>query len=365
IEEQKIEAVARPQVELISVEPVRFKATVPVKPSVNLNEYQKISVEHQPVEITEEQVEKVIDQLRQQQAVFTPVERPVRYNDVITMTVAGYVEERQIVNEKGAPYKVMKDLDLPLPGFPEKLEGAVKGEERVFSLVFPETHPAQELRGKPCDFKVTVDEIKEQRLPAVDDAFVKSLGAGAETIDAFKEKVKSDIKARAEGAEHNRYEDEVLQKLVDCAQIDYSPILVDIEVERLVKNEEERAARSGKKLKDLLKATNQTEVQLRAELRPIAEKRLVRGLALGQLADDENIQVSDEEIAEEIEKAAKGSADKEQEVRNFLKLPSVKGSILSAVLTRKTMARLIEIAQGEKQTTPAAESGNVTNDANQ
>lgn len=356
IEEQKLEAVARPRVDLVSIEPVRFKATVPLKPTVKLGDYKSISVEHKPVEITGEQIDRVIDQLRQQQAVFTPVDRPVRYNDIITMTLEGSVEERQIVNEKGAPYKVIKELDLPLPGFPEKLEGAMKGEERAFSLVFPETHPAQELRGKPCDFKVTVTEIKEQSLPELDDAFVKSLGASTETVDALREKVKTDLKARAESVERNRFEDQVVQALVDVAHVEYSPMLADIEVDRLVKNEEERASQSGKKLKDLLKATGQTEEQLRTELRPIAEKRLVRGLALGQLADDDKIEVTEEEIAEEIEKAAKSSPEKEQEVREFLKLPSVRISILNTVLTRKTMVRLVEIAESRKDTDSKAET---------
>lgn len=348
IEEQKLEAVARPHVDLVSVEPVRFKATVPVKPTVKLGDYKNISVERKAVEITGEQIDRVVDQLRQQQAVFTPVDRPVRYNDIIAMTLEGSVEQRQIVNEKGAPYRVIKELDLPLPGFPEKLEGAVRGEERAFSLVFPDTHPAQDLRGKYCDFKVTVTEIKEQCLPELDDAFVKSLGGGAETVDALREKVKTDLKARAESVERNRFDDEAMQALVDGAHVEYSPILVDIEVDRLMKNEEERASQSGKKLKDMLKATNQTEEQLRTELRLIAEKRLVRGLVLGQLADDDKIEVSEEDIAQEIEKAAKSSGDKEQEVRDFLKLPSVKVSIVNTVLTRKTMARLIEIAESQK-----------------
>ncbi len=348
ITEQKIEAVARPSVELMGVDPVHFKATVPLKPTVKLCDYANVRVEPEPVAITDEHVNLTIDQLRQQQAVFTPVERAVQYNDIITMNIRGCIGERQLVDEKDAPYRVMKDFDMPLPGFPEKLQGAMKGELREFSLIFPEVHPAAELRGQTCDFKVKVTDVKEQILPELNDGFIKSLNMNLETVEALKEKVRKDLEARASSAEKSRYEDAALQKLVECAQVDYAPILLENEIERMVQNEEEAAQHHGQKLKDRLKTLNKTEEQMREELRPIAGTRLLRSLALRQLAEDEKIDVKDEELTAETDKMSKDAGDKAEELKKFLELPSAKASVYNSILIRKTMARLLEIA-GTKQ----------------
>ncbi|MBI2858149.1 MAG: trigger factor, partial [Chloroflexi bacterium] len=304
IDEQKIEAIARPEIELVSLEPVRFKAKVPLRPTVTLCDYAKIRVPAVPVEVAEEAVDHTVDQLRQQQSVFTPVDREVRYNDIISMNISGCVGEKQLVDEQETPYRVMKDFDLPLPGFAEKLEGAQRGEERQFSLVFPDQHPSVEFRGKECDFKVKVTDIKEQSLPELDDAFAKSLNMTVETVAALKEKVRKDLEARAAAEERARFEDAALEKLVVCATIDYPSVLLENEIEEMFRREEENAKRSGQKLKDRLRAMNKTEEQLREGLRPVAEKRLLRSLALGKLSDEEKITVKDEDMASETEKMA-------------------------------------------------------------
>lgn len=362
IEEQKVDAIAEPQVEITSIEPVAFKATVPVKPTVKLCDYTNIRVEPQPVSVTEGQVDAAIEQLRQRQAVWTPVDRPVRYNDVITMSIASCVGDREILNEKEAPYRVIKDFEMPLPGFPEKLEGVTKGEQRKFNLVFPQDHPAAEFRGQECNFQVTVNEIKEQNLPAVDEAFAKSLGADVETVDALREKVKADLLSRAEGVERGRYEDAALQKLVECAQIEYPPILLEAETDRMVKQQEERAKRSGQKFADYLKAANKTIEQAREELRPRAENRLLRSLVLGQLADEEKIDVAPEEIGAEVEKIVKDAGDKTEEMRRFLELSSVRGTVDNSILTRKTIDRLIQIARNDTETMTTSTESAPTNE---
>ncbi|MEW6033251.1 MAG: trigger factor [Chloroflexota bacterium] len=347
IQEQKVDAIGQPRIELVSMDPVSFKAIVPVRPTVKLCDYRAIRVESQPVEVTEEQVDAAIEQLRLQQAVLTPVERPVRFNDFLSMTVESRIGDRQLLNEKDAPYRVLKGLDMPLPGFAEKLEGAAIGEEREFGLIFPEDHPATEFRGKECQFKVKVTEVKEQTLPAVDDAFAKSLGVACETSEALREKVKADLKVRVEAVERARFEDRALQMLVECAQIEYPPVLLEAEVDRLIKQQVERVERGGLKMGDYLKSVNKTMEQLREEAQPVAERRLLRSLALGQLAEDEKVVVTPEEIAAEAERMSKDAGEKKEELRKFFELPSVRSSLENTILARKTVAHLVEIAQGK------------------
>ncbi|MBI2857331.1 MAG: trigger factor, partial [Chloroflexi bacterium] len=354
VDEQKIEPIAKPKLEMVSVEPVKFKALVPLRPAVRLSDYRDIRVEHQPVEVKDEQVDATIDQLRQQHATWTPVERPAGFDDLLTVNIESWVGEKQLLKEKDVPYRLVKGLTMPLPGYPEKLVGMTKGETREFDLVFPDDHPAAEFRGKECHFKVEVTEMKEQSLPPVDDAFAKSIGAGVETAEALREKIRMDLKARMEAAERDRFEDQALEALVGHAQVEYPPVLLEAEIDRLVRQHVERLERSRSSLSDYLGRMNKTIEEFRQELIPLAEKRLLRSLAMGQLAEEEKIEVGLEETSGEVDRMSKGAGEKEQELRKFLELPSVRGSVENSILTRKTLERLLSIAEGKEAAVVAA-----------
>ena len=137
IKEQKIEAFAQPHIKIAQTDPVIFKVTVPLTPTIKLGDYHQIQVTPEPVESTEENVNATIEQLRHQQATWEPTERPVDFNDLVVLDVESSIENEPWVNQKGAQYQVLHDLPLPAPGFAEQLEGMKRNEEKEFKVQFP------------------------------------------------------------------------------------------------------------------------------------------------------------------------------------------------------------------------------------
>src|ERR1035437_9635016 len=175
IKEQNIEAIAQPELELVQKEPVIFKAIVPLKPTVTLGDYKSVRVAPKTVEVTEEQILAVIERLRHQAALWEPTDRPVEFNDFITFDITSSYDEdnKPYINTKKAQYNVTKGLTAPLPGFPEAMVGAKKNEEKEFKLKFPEDYSDKNVIGKEATFKITVSEIKEEKMPELNDEFAK------------------------------------------------------------------------------------------------------------------------------------------------------------------------------------------------
>jgi len=160
LDEQKISPIDQPEFELIKTEPLIFKAVVPLKPTVKLGDYTKIKVESKPVKIGKKDIDATIEQLREQQAMLLPVDRPVQLGDIVTIDVEGERDGEPFSIRKDVVYEVVKEARLPLPGFAEKLEGTAKGEEKSFVLSYPQDYEMKQLAGKDHAFKVTVKEIK-------------------------------------------------------------------------------------------------------------------------------------------------------------------------------------------------------------
>jgi len=169
LEEQEIEAIARPEIELTQTEPVVFKAIVPLRPTVKLGDYKQIRLKSEPVEISDEDVDAMIEQLRHENAVLSPVDRPVEFGDIVTIAIEGESQGEPFVSRKDLVYEVTVDSRVPLPGFAEKLEGMKKGEKRSCVLSYPPDYEMQELAGKESSFDVPLREVKETTVPAVDD----------------------------------------------------------------------------------------------------------------------------------------------------------------------------------------------------
>ncbi len=171
IKEQAIEAIAQPQIEIAQTDPVVFKAIVPLKPKVKLGDYQHIQVTPQPVEVTENDVNDVIEQLRHQHATWEPVERPVDFGDMVVFNIWSSVEDKPFINQKGVQYQPLHDSSFPLPGFAEQLIGMKRDEEKEFKLQIPADYSRSELAGKEPSFRVRVTEIKQEILPELKDEF--------------------------------------------------------------------------------------------------------------------------------------------------------------------------------------------------
>lgn len=344
LDEQKISPIDQPEFELIKTEPLIFKAVVPLKPTVKLGDYTKIKVESKPVKIGKKDIDATIEQLREQQAMLLPVDRPVQLGDVVTIDVEGERDGEPFPIRKDVVYEVMKEARLPLPGFAEKLEGTAKGEEKSFVLSYPQDYEMKELAGKDHAFKVTVKEIKEKKLAEVDDEFAKSLGK--EDLASLREQIEPNLKARAEERARVDLEQKAVDALVELGEVEYPPVLVDREIDRLLNEEARHFAEGIAGLENYLKTLNKTMADHREELRPMASKRVVRSLVLGKLAESEKVEVADSDIDAEVEKMARDADKQADEVRKFFSLPQARESIKQFLIGRKAVERLVEIAKG-------------------
>jgi trigger factor len=347
IKEQQIEAIARPSIEVTQTDPVVFKATVPLKPTIKLGDYRNIRVTPEPVELTEDSVNAVIETLRHQQATWEPVERPVEFDDLVVFDIESHIEGEPFINQKGVQYQVRRDLSSPVPGFAEQLPGMEKDGDKEFRLPIPSDYPRSELAGKEPWFKVRVTEVKQEILPELNDELAKQISPDFETLAILREKVSAELKQRAEEKAKGDFDEKVVQEVVDLAQVEFPPILVEMEVERLLNEQARRLQMGGHRLEEYLSSINKTEAELREELKPTASQKITSSLVLGKVAEEEKIEVGDSEIDTEIEEMLKNVAENKDELQKSLNTPQSRESVKHLLFTRKTVERLEAIAKGQ------------------
>lgn len=350
IASEKIEAIDRPDIELLQMEPVKFKAVVPVRPTVKLGNYKDIRLDPTKVEITDDDADKTIEQIRLQHATLLPVERPLQFGDVITADIECKQGDRTVMDRKDSVCEVVKDSLLPLPGFAEKVEGLEKGAKTDFTLSYPEDHRVESLRGKDYNLRVKISEVKEKKIPELNDEFAKQLGST--DVAAMKAEVKKNLQTAAEDRARRDFEQKTLDAAVDISEVKYPPIMKEREVERLIQEDARNFPDGVKGLEKYLQSINKTPDQYKKELEDVAHRRIVRSLVLTEIATAENVKVEDAEIDAEIEKMVANN-EKAEEMRKFFNMPQSRDSILQVLMTQKTLKVLTGIVSGS--TVAAAE----------
>ncbi|HEY5640102.1 MAG TPA: trigger factor, partial [Dehalococcoidia bacterium] len=356
LEENDIDAIDQPQIEMTGSEPLSFKATVPVRPTIDLGDYKALRIPREAPEVDEKDVDQSVEELRRRYAVHEPVDRPVAVGDIIRASVRMVVDEREVYKDDDVELHLREGQPIMLPGFVEAITGAKKGEPLDFGLEIAEEEGGQ-LAGKTVNVSVTVKEVKEEELPALDDEFAKGAGEGFATLLELRDRLRNDIKERLEGQAEEAYREQVIASLADAAgKIEFPPIMVDREVERLIR---EQARNSGVEVKRYLELVKQTPEQIREEVGPAAAERVRRSLALAELADAEGIEVGeadiDTEIGNIIQQATGGNEEQAERYRRLFDSPEARASLGNSLLTRRTLDRLVEIASdGAGQTAKSA-----------
>ena len=194
---------------------------------------------------------------------------------------------------------------------------------------------------------MTVTEIKEEKLPEFNDELAKQINPEFETVAMLREKVSAELKQQAEEKAKIDFEEKVIQEVVDLAQVEFPPVLVEMETNRLINEQSRYLQMSGHRLEEYLNSINKTGEELREELKPRANKRIIDSLVLEKVSEEEKIEVSDAEIDAEIEEMLKDAGENTDELQKYLNTPQSKESIKQILITRKTVQRLVEIAKGE------------------
>jgi trigger factor len=342
IESEKIEPIARPQIEITQTEPLIFKAVVSLKPEVKLGDYHGIRLDASPeIEVTDKEVVAATEELRARQGAWMPVDRPAGPGDLITVNIQANVDGKPWLNHKDILYEMDENSRSPVPGFASCLVGTEKNKEKTFTLTIPDDYPIKEMSGKEGTFKVTVTEIKEKQLPELNDKLAQ--GAGYDNLEAMKQGVTADLRTKAEARSRLDLKQKALDALVEISEVGYPPILEDEEIAELLRSEAQRLG--FRETADYLKRANKTEEEVKEELRPIAKRRLIQSLILGKLAEEEKIEISPSEVDNKVTEIANDAADKEK-ARQLFSLPQIKQSIEQSLRTQKTMDKLLEMAIG-------------------
>ncbi|HEY87254.1 MAG TPA: trigger factor [Dehalococcoidia bacterium] len=346
IKEQEIEAIAQPQIEIAQTDPVVFKVTIPLKPTIKLGDYGSIRLTPEPVQITEDDINSAMEQLRHHYASWEPVERQVDLSDLVSLDVQSNIENEPFINQKGAQYQVLSDLPFPAPGFAEQLLGMKRDKEKEFKLQFPLDYPRRELAGKEASFQVRVTEIKQERPPELNDEFARQIDPDFESLDSLREQVTANLRLKAEEKAKMDFEEQVVEAVVDSAQLEFPPVLVEAQISRLVDERLKYWQRGTQGLEEYLRSINKTEEELREELHPLAVKRVTWSLVLEKVTEEKRIEINDSEIEAEIESLTKSAGESKDELEKLLNTPQSHESIKQQLLIRKTIQRLVEIAEG-------------------
>ena len=349
IDDQKLEPIAQPHIEVETKKPLVFKAVVPLKPITTLGDYHSISLKPRDVEITEEMVDKVVDRLRHQHATWEPVDRAVAIGDMVTIDLESTAKGEAFINRKGLEYQLVDEDTGPVPGFAGQMVGLKKGEEKEWAYKFPDDYFRSELSGCDATFKIKVNEVKQEILPEVNDQFAAQVNAEFTTVDILRQKAREEMKERAEQDAQHEFEDKVIEAVTAMSQTEYPPVLVEAEIDHLLERNFRYIQQTGQDIEHYLQTVGKTVEQMREELRPAAVKRVTESLVLGKIAEQEKMTAMPEEVNAEIDIVVNNSQENKEAVRQALNSEENRDSIENSLVTRKVIKYLTDMAKGSTE----------------
>lgn len=320
-EESGLEIVSQPEIGLVQLEdgkPFIFSATVAVKPEVELGQYKGVEVANADVEVTEDDINAELDKVREQNSRTVNVEdRPVQDKDMTVIDFEGFIDGQPFQGGKGENYPLTIGSHSFIDTFEEQLIGKNIGEETEVNVTFPEDYHAEELKGKPATFKVTVKEIKEKQYDDLDDDFAQNV-SDFDTLAEYKEDLKKTIGERKANEAKNKKEAEAIDKIIENAKMDIPSAMVDTQVRQMAEDFSRRLQQQGLSVEQYFQFTGLTADKLFADMQPEAEKRIKSRLVLEAIVKAENIEVSDEEYESELNKMAESYGMEVDKIKEFM-----------------------------------------------
>ncbi len=319
IKELNLEPVDSPHVdvdEIVKGQPIVVKFHVDVKPEVKLGDYNNIELEKIEYNVTDEMVEAELKRAQESNGrLIDAGDREVQKGDILTIDFAGFADGEQFDGGTAEGQTLEIGSNTFIPGFEEQLIGKKKGEEVEVNVTFPEEYHAENLKGKPAMFKVTIHEIKTKELPVLDDEFAKDVSE-FDTLEDYKADIKSKLEESYASQEKIDKENRVVEKVVELTEVDIPEGMINSQVDNEVADFEYRMRMQGLELDKYLEYTGMNIEQLRGQLRPVAEKKVRGDLVLEAIGNAEDVQVSEEEIDAELTKIAEQY--KQEDIEKFI-----------------------------------------------
>ncbi len=307
LDECELDVVSRPEIDITQMEKGKdfiYTATVAVKPEVTLGEYKGVEIEKVDVEVTDEDVQAELLNVQKQNARNIPVEdRAAKLDDEVTIDFEGFVDGEAFEGGKGENYQLTLGSHSFIDTFEEQIVGKTVGEEFDVNVTFPEDYQAADLAGKPAVFKCKLNGIKETELPELDDEFASEVSE-FDTLDEYKTDLKATLQVKKEKAAKNTKEGLVIDKIIENAQMELPEPMIETQKEQMLNEFAQQISYQGLSIEQYFQFTGMTKEKFLETAAPEAERRIKSRLVLEAIAKTEDIQVSEEELSEELKKMA-------------------------------------------------------------
>jgi trigger factor len=345
VREHELSPVDRPKMELLPAEdgkPSRLKATVEVRPVIDLAAYKGLEVAGKPDPIGDEDVERSLVALAKERATLVPVERAAALGDVVTMDYEGKIDG--VAFDGGTAKGQMAELDETrfIPGFASGIAGMSAGESKDIEAVFPDDYPATELAGKTAVFSITLHDVKALEVPPIDDAFAASISEN-QSLDELRADVRKRLEAIAESRARRAAGNAVMEQLVNTHEFPLPEVLVEREIDSTINDMASQAAQEGTDFDEYLKEQDKTIEQLREEVRSDAESRVKGTLLIEAIARIEGITATPADVAEELAALSRQYGQPVDRIRKALGNNVV--SLMDGIIRNKTLEFLVDNAK--------------------
>ncbi len=346
IEENKLEIVSRPDIEVEQIEKGKdliFTAVMQTKPEVKLGKYKGVEIDKIEYKATEKDVQHELSHMQEHNSRMISVDdRPVASGDIAVIDFEGFVDGKPFDGGKAEGHELEIGSNTFIPGFEDQVIGMNIDEEKEIEVKFPKEYFAKELAGKPATFKVKVHEIKKKELPELDDEFAKDVSE----FDTLKE-LKKDIKAKKQkqNDEKAKYETQeaVIKAVCDDMKVEIPSGMIENEIDNMIKDIEQRLSYQGLKFEQYLQMMGKTEEDIRKEYEPQAIEGIKSRLALEAIIEAEKIEATEEDIDKKLKEMAKNYGKENDE--EFLKNENVRNYIKQGLASEKAIEFLVENAK--------------------
>lgn len=348
VADQKLRPVLMPAITLqkfVPFDQLVFEAKVEVVGTVKLANYRAIKKPKKTVEVTDKDVEDVINSLRDRLATREPVQRAAKPGDEAVIDFNGRDDKGKPVNGADAKhYPLRLGSKTFIPGFEEKIVGMKPGEQKVFTISFPKDYAVGALRKKKVTFEVTVHTVHEMKKPKLDSAFARQAGP-FKTMAELRADIRRQLAHEKKHEADRQFESELIEEIVKKSTLTVPQGLVDEQIERLMQDVRQNLAYRGQTYQEYLAAMEKSEAEHRKELQQQAAERVKGGLILAEIADAERVEVTPEEL--EIRMQVLKSQYRDEAMQAELNKPETRREIASRLLTEKTVAKIVAYATGE------------------
>ncbi len=337
VEQEGIEVYAPGELKEVKLHPLTLVFTLHLEPVIDLGHYREYRLPYPEVTVSNEDLWDALEDIREQNALLEPAERPIADGDFIVLDLVGQVDDEIVFEEKES--EVLVGAEEIVPGLFDAIVGMEIDEERTFALTLPADFPHEDLRGEEANFTVEVIEVYNRILPELEDDLARTVGK-FDTFEELEAEVRGRLLETAQKEADDEYASQVMKDIVSQAQVEYSPILIEKKLDQMVSNFEQSVKNQYHlALEDYLRIQGQTVENLRKGTRSEAEASLKQSLVLGEVVKREGLEVSSEEMEDLVSEIS-------AEQRRSLTDEEVE-SVHSSMLGNKAVQRLVAIAKGE------------------